>query len=79
MTRIEIYADKNLKLSEKMIFLFLNESKNKELRLSHRDIGNGVAVDPRNVQKPIQTLVSKDYIKRMKYVGNKCNSYEILK
>ncbi len=79
MTRIEIYADKNLKLSEKMIFLFLNESKDKELRLSMNDIGQGVAVDPRNISKHIETLVSKGYIKKTTYVGIKSNKYNILK
>lgn len=83
MTRTEILAEKKLKISEKMIFLFLNEvrniNNNVELNLSNYDIALGVGVDPRNVSKHIKALVAKGYIKKTVYVGIKSNSYEILR
>lgn len=83
MTRSEILADKKLKISEKMVFLFLNEfrniNNNLELNLSHYDIAIGVGIHPGNISKHIKSLVAKGYIKKTVYVGIKSNCYEILR
>lgn len=82
MTRNEIHADKNLRVVEKHIFLWLNDNfSTKEFYITLADIGKGVSIHACNVRIHIKSLFEKGYIKKINHVENKNkrNSYIICK
>jgi len=81
MTRNQIYADKNISLAEKNIFLWLNENfpKHKEFYTTLAVISAGVSNHRVNVSRRLTSLARKGYIKKFNHWGSASNSYIICK
>ena len=83
MTLNEIHADKGLRITERQIFLWLNDNfpKKKEFFITHADIGKAVSIHANNVSIHVSNLAKKGYIKKIKHPENtnKRNSYIIAK
>lgn len=76
MTRIEIYASRDLSLSEKQILLWLKDftPENKEIHLTYDYIAAAVSIGARNVGTHINNLIEKGYISRKNNSNNGKNS-----
>lgn len=83
MTLNDIHKDKNLKATERRIFLWLTDNYKKgiEFYITHKNIGEATCVNYINLHGYISNLVEKGYLKKIKHTNllDKCNSYIILK
>lgn len=84
MTKKEIYASKEMSISEKQLFMWLNDYFNKhgEINLRCIDIAKAIASDYRNTFKRLKSLVKKGFISKTKSRNSRfrsCNSYTILR
>ncbi len=83
MKRREVYMCKELSLSEKHLFMWFKDyqKKHKTISLSHVDIAKAIASDRRNMQRTLNFLIKKGFVKRTKINAYKSNSfcYKILK
>ena len=81
MTLNEIHADQELGITERQIFLWLNDNfpKDKEFFITHANIGKAVSRHANNISIHMSKLANKGYITKIKHPenSNKRNSYII--
>lgn len=81
MTKEEIYASKELSISEKQLFMWLNDylHDHEEINLKYTDIAKLIASDQRNTFKRLKSLVEKGFISKTRNKVGTCNTYKILR
>jgi DNA-binding MarR family transcriptional regulator len=83
MKNIEIFASKEMSLSEKQVLMWFNE-QDKPIVAGNKDIADAVGLHPRGVFNNIKSLEKKGFIRKNVGAGElkhyaRCNTYDVLK